>query len=62
MSKVSVEVLSNQIVVQVEETWCPGDRQWVVTAMAKLANGRAVYATADGQQDAVELLIKKISK
>jgi hypothetical protein len=62
MNKVSVEVESKQIVVQVEETWCPGDRQWVHTAMAKLANGRAVYATADWQEDAVSLLIKKISK
>jgi hypothetical protein len=65
MSKVSVEIVEVEnvkILVQVTATWCPGDRQWVHTAMARVENSRAVYATADWEQDAIELLIKKISK
>ncbi len=65
MSKVSVEIVEVENVkveIQVKAVWCHLDRQWVYTAMCRVENNRALYATADWQEDAVELLIKKISK
>ena len=63
MSKVSVEIVEVENVkveIQVKAVWCPGDRQFVYTAMCRVENNRALYATADWEQDAVDALIEKV--
>ena len=55
-----VQVKEVKIEIQVRSTWCPLDRQWVYTAMARVEGSRAVYATADWEEDAVQALICKI--
>lgn len=63
MSKVSVEIVeveSTRLLVKVERVWCPGDRQFVYTAMCRVEASRVVYATADWEQDAIDAVIEKV--
>jgi hypothetical protein len=63
MSKVSVEIVeveSTRLLVEVKAVRCPGDRQWVYTAMCRVENNRAIYATADWEQDAIDAVIEKV--
>jgi hypothetical protein len=61
MSVEEIEVNGKTIEVQVDDTWCPGDRCWVTTATATVEGVRfAATEYRDSFEDAIELLIRKI--